>query len=61
MPKYATSAIRTVALVGHGAAEKATEAYLSGDARVADRFLSKPFRPTDLQREVAALLSTDSN
>lgn len=44
--------VKTIAMSGYTG--------VSGDASVADRFLSKPFRPTDLQREVAALLAADA-
>ncbi len=41
--------VKTIAMSGYTG--------VSGDARIADRFLSKPFRPTELQREVAELLA----
>ena len=41
-------AVKTIAMSGY--------AGVNAGAPVADRFLSKPFRPTDLQREVADLL-----
>lgn len=46
-------AVKTIAMSGYTGA--------SGSTQIADRFLSKPFRPTDLQREVADLLSSRPN